>query len=102
MEAPTVTAPWTPNQIKLHTVAFGTRSINAGHTGKIVLYDASFKHLLISGTEVDDSKVISAGKTDAGKAGSGRNASSEQEHALVVLSARNVNRVCERPASLQH
>ena len=77
VETPTVAAPWTPSQIKLHTVALDTRSMNAGHTGKIVLHDASFQHLLISGDKVDESKVVCAGKTDAGKAGCGWNASSE-------------------------
>ena len=97
-----MTAPWTPNQIKLQTVAFGTRSFNAGHTRKIVLHDASLQHLLITGAEVDESQVICTGETDAGKAGRCWNASSEQEHTLVVLPARDVDRICERPTSLQH
>ena len=94
METPTVSAPWIPNQIELNTVAFGTGIVNTGHTGKIVLHDSSFQHLLISGAEVYESKVISAGETDAGKAGSCRNTSSEQEHALVILAARDVDCVC--------
>merc|ERR1719264_1026177 len=102
VETRTVVAPWTPNQIKLDTVAFDARSVNLGHTRKIVLHDASLQHLLISRVEVDESKVVCAGKTDAGKAGRCWDASSEQEHALVVQPARDVDGICEGPTSLQH
>mgnify|MGYP007045156717 CR=1 FL=1 len=99
VETRTVVAPWTPNQIKLYTVAF---AFVLGHTRKIVLHDASLQHLLISAAEVDESKVVCAGETDAGKAGRCWDASSEQEHALVVLPARDVDGICEGPTSLQH
>merc|ERR1719264_888456 len=103
VETRTVVAPWTPNQIKLYTVAFAfARRVNLGHTRKIVLPDASLQHLLISAAEVDESKVVCAGETDAGKAGRCWDASSEQEHALVVLPARDVDGICEGPTSLQH
>ena len=92
-------APRTVFQVKLQAVAFGVRN---GNTRKIILHDASFQNLLVSEAEVDETKVVCAGETDAGKAGSGWNASPEQEHALVVLPARDVDRVRERPTSLQH
>ena len=91
VETSTVTPPWTPNQIELYTVAFNARTVNSGHTRKIVLHDASFQHLLISTAEVDESKVVCAGETDAREVGGCWNASSEQEHALVVLPPRNVD-----------
>ena len=110
METRTVVAPWTPNQIKLYTVAlFDDRqpttenrqpTDSLGHTRKIVLHDASLQHLLIFRVEVDESKVVCAGETDAGKAGRCWDASSEQEHALVVLPARDVDGICEGPTSL--
>jgi len=102
VETPTVVAPWTPSQIKLQTVAFSTIMVNFGHTRKIVLHDASLQHLLISGAEVDESKVVCAGETDAGEAGGGWKASPEQQHALVVFPARDVYGVRKGPASLQH
>merc|ERR1719151_11330 len=102
VETRTVVAPWTSNQIKLDTVAFDARSVNSVHARKIVLHDASLQHLLISTAEVDESKVVCAGETDAGKAGRCWDASSEQEHALVVLLARDVDGICEGPTSLQH
>ena len=72
------------------------------YSRKIVLHDACFQHLLITGAEVDESKVVCVGETDAGEARRCWNASSEQERALVVLPPRNVDGISQRPASLQH
>merc|ERR1719151_198876 len=102
VETRTVVAPWTSNQTKLDTVAFDARSVHSVHARKIVLHDASLQHLLIFRVEVDESKVVCAGETDAGKAGRCWDASSEQEHALVVQPARDVDGICEGPTSLQH
>ena len=86
METRALVAPWTPRQIELETITFSVRSMIHADTRKIVLHDAIFQHLLITGAEVDESKVVCAGEADAGEAGRCRDASSEEEHALVVLS----------------
>ena len=102
MQTRALVAPWTPRQIKLESIAFSVRSMIDPDTRQIVLHDAIFQHLLISGAEVDESKVVCAGEADAGEAGRCWDASSEEEHALVVLPPRNVDGICQRPASLQH
>ena len=46
--------------------------------------------------------MVSAGEADASNAGRGWSASSEQQHALVVLPSRDVDGIGESPTSLQH
>ena len=50
---------WTPKQIKYHTVAFATQSVNSR---MIVLLDASLQHFLIYRAEVDKAKAVCAKK----------------------------------------
>ena len=77
-------APWLVFQVKQQTVAFGLRNGNTATPGtrRIILRDASLQNLLVFEAEVDETKVVFVGETDAGKGGSGWNTSSEQEHAL--------------------
>ena len=93
-----VIVPGFPDQGELETVTF--RSVSQGHTRKIVLQYAGLQHFLISGAEVDESKIARAGETDAGETGGCWNTFPEEKHALVVVPPRDVDGISERPAPL--
>ena len=98
-----VIVPGFPDQGELETVTFSTRSVSQGHTRKIVLQYAGLQHFLISGAEVDESKIACAGETDAGEACGCWDTSPEEEHALLAFfPPRDVDGIGERPAPLQH
>jgi len=97
-----VIVPGFPDQGELETVTF-TRSVSQGHTRKIVLQYAGLQHFLISGAEVDESKIACAGETDAGETCGCWDTSPEEEHALLAFfPPRDVDGIGERPAPLQH
>ena len=100
METPGVRAPRFPSQSELETVTFSTRSVAHGHTRKIVLQYASLQHFLVSGAEVDESKMLCAGETDAGETGGCWDTFPEEKHALVVVPPRDVDGISERPTLL--
>ena len=85
METGAVAAPRTPCQSELETVTFSTRSVDHRHTKKIVLQYASLQHFLVSGAEVDESKIACAGERDAGETGGCWNTFTEEEHALALV-----------------
>ena len=77
--------PRFPSQIELETVSFSTRSVAHGHTRKIVLQYTGLQHFLVSGAEVDESKIACAGERDAGETGGCWNTFPEEEHALALV-----------------
>ena len=80
-----VIVPGFPDQGELDTVTFSTGSVSRRHTRKIVLQYAGLQHFLVSGAEVDESKIACAGERDAGETGGCWNTFPEEEHALALV-----------------
>jgi len=85
----------TSNEETFGVETFSIRGVAHGSTRKIVLQYAGPQTPFVSGAEVDESKIASAGETDAGETGGSWNTFPEEEHVFFVNWTKGLREVLE-------